>query len=423
MAQAIARTPEQWVPPTSSYQRLPGTGDVGGYVSPYSQGYAAPYNPNANALPGVSFGQPTYDNPYEFRGLYNDPSTVPLMSALTQRIGQLAAPGPQFGEYEGALRSGLGQLMTPLGNDPTVAAAMSRLLSGGGGMPANAYEGQYATRTNAAYDELMQAPFSQGEEAAMKEKYFGQIELDRGTARQQTLEHLAGMGLAPSSGTAVAALQQVDQHYDQLRASAQNQLLTDTVALKDQRHGQALAASQALAGYGQNEQQIAASFRNMQLQSAYQAAQLALQQRQAAQERLLAGINVGGGLASLQQQRYQTQNQNWDQLLQLAGVPAQLQQQRMGTLSSLMGNPSDPNFGSLAANYGTQAALDNARNVNTANVIGKGIASTYDAYNQRRAPAVPSYGNNAAYSNYNYVPTPAPNIFSGGTQGPYPSYG
>jgi hypothetical protein len=398
------------------YQQLP-SGGVGGYVSPYSQGYAQPYNPNPNALPGVSFGLPTNDNPYEFRGLFNDPSTVPLMSALTSRIGQLAAPGPQYSEYEGALRSGLSQLMTPLANDPTVGAALSKLLVGGGGMPSNPYEGQYATHTGEQYAQLMQEPFSAGEEAAMKERYFGQIELDRGTARQQTLEHLASMGIAPTSGTAVAALQQADQHFDQLRAQAQNQLLTDTVDLRDKRHAAALAASQGLAGYGQGEQQIAASFRNIQMQAAAQAAQLALQQREQAQARLVAGINVGGGLAQLQQQRYQQQQTNWDQLLQLAGVPSALVQQRMGALGQAMGSPGDigGGYGQLATGYGSEATAQRNQNVANTNAAAKAFGNVYDAWkNQPKAPP-------PQYSSYNagYYQQPSA-TFSGGAEGPYP---
>lgn len=354
--------------------------------------------PPQNQLPGVSYGLPTYDNPYELRGLFNDPATIPMMSALTTRMQQLQQPGPQFGEYEGALRSGLSQLMHPLANDPTVAAAMQKLMAGGGGMPGNPYEAQYATHTGEQYADLMKEPFSAGEEAAMKEKYLGQIELDHGTARQQMLEHLAAMGNAPTSGTAVAALQQVDQHFEQLRAAAQNQLLTDTVGLRDKRHAEALAASAGLGGFGQNAQQIAAQYRNIQMQSIAQAAQLALAQRQAAQDRLIQGIGVGGNLAQLQQQRYQQGQTNWDQLLQLSGVPQQLVNQRMGVLGSAMTNPGDigGGYNALANQYGNEAQTQRSRNA--ANTIGVGgaIGDAYDIYNQRKnAPQQPQY--NAGY--------------------------
>jgi hypothetical protein len=298
-------------------------------------------------------------------------------------------------------------------------------MSGGGGMPGNPYEGQYATRTNAAYADLMKEPFSAGEEAAMKERYFGQIELDRGTARQQTLEHLSSQGVAPSSGVAIETLKQVDQHFDELRAKAQNQLLTDTVSLRDTRHDKALAASAGLGGFGQNAQQIAAQYRNIQMQSIAQAATLAMQQRAAAQDRLLAGINVGQGLAGLQQQRYAQQNTNWDQLLQLSGVPSQMVQQRMGVLGSAMTNPGDISGGlnNLADNYGNQSRTQIARNAANTQAVGGAIGDAYDIYRQQRS-APPQYGGtNTGYqqfSNAGYYNPPSSTFSGGYAQPPNP---
>lgn len=91
------------------------------------------------------------------------------------------------------------------------------------------------------YIKQQNAPvYSDQEEAALRTKVFSQLEQDRATALQQTKERLSQMGHGQQSGTFEQAAQQVNKHFDQLRAQRENDLFTGTIAERQKRLQQAL---------------------------------------------------------------------------------------------------------------------------------------------------------------------------------------
>lgn len=327
-----------------------GGGSMAGYnYNPYqtTPSYGASYQPS-----GGSYG---YGG--DSSQLFSDPTTQPLMSQWAKRMAQLNAPTPHYGDLEGMARGSL--QMDPRLN--SIVNALKGMM--GGSMPANPYSGQYATETKNRIAQLHQNPFSSGDEANIKARFYDNLERSRSQSRQQVLEQMGQLGHSPTDGAIIAALQGVDQNYDQQRADATQKLLEYTYGEQQNRLNEALAASQGLASFGQQEQGLANQFRGSQISAGNAAAGiLSDQQNRAAQ--------VAQLLAGLRQQGFENEMTQGNQALQTSALPSELAQQRLATVYSMLSGMA-PSPNSIMAGLGqigqqTGGMLGNAQAGNAA---------------------------------------------------------
>jgi hypothetical protein len=121
---------------------------------------------------------------------------------------------------------------------------LKRFATMGGGAP-DFSELQANTKKRIA--ELNAEPFSASEEAAQRVRAFDNLERSRAVAIQQVRERLVAQGHAPSSGTVEAAIQQVNQSFDSLRAQNENGLLLNNINERQRRKSEAITIEQQLA--------------------------------------------------------------------------------------------------------------------------------------------------------------------------------
>lgn len=168
--------------------------------------------------------------------LFSDPAGRLAMDAVQQRLAQLT------------------------GAPPAEVARLLGLLGGrvGEAMPGNEQLGQFLSRTNERIGQLQSDPFSDSEEASMRAAAFDQIERDRTVAKQRLLEELGSRGHSPTDGTVIRAMQQVDQHFDSLRAQQTSQMALYQMTERQNRLNQAQTLSGLLqqAGAAQQGQAI-----------------------------------------------------------------------------------------------------------------------------------------------------------------------
>lgn len=170
--------------------------------SPEAQAYAAshPATPATPATPAAPAAAPAPNG-----AVFDDPATAPLEAYIKRRAAELGMP------IDDPMRDQLLQVLQGI-------------------------------------LEWSQTPaYSDSEAAGLRVGMFDQLEQDRQVARQQMLETLAARGIDPSSGIALSALQEVDRHYDELRAQRENQLFTSAIQRGDYKRGQGLAAATGAA--------------------------------------------------------------------------------------------------------------------------------------------------------------------------------
>lgn len=91
------------------------------------------------------------------------------------------------------------------------------------------------------YIEQLNAPvYSEGEEKALRVKFFDQLEQDRQTALRDMTQRLAAMGHGEKSGTIPLALEKVNEHFNRLKAQKENELFTGSIQERQRRLQQAL---------------------------------------------------------------------------------------------------------------------------------------------------------------------------------------
>lgn len=336
-----------------------GGGGAGGAMQqqPY-QPYGTTYAPQGQAGSPI----PQSYSPYGSTGgagggLFNDPTTQPLMNQWATRMAQLNAPAPQYGDLSAmAMRS---TQADPRFN--SIINALKGMM--GGGVAANPYEGQYAAETKGRIAQLHQDPFSSADEANIKARFYDHLERSRTEQKQQVLEAMAQQGHSPTDGAVTAALQKVDQNFDAQRGDATQKLLEYTYGTKEDHLNQALQASQGLAGYGQQEQSLGLQARGQGIQAGSSAANLLADQQN-------RSVQVAQMLAGLRQQGYENAMSQGGAALTTSALPSELATQRLLQTYQMLSGMA-PSGNSIMAGLGgignqTSSALGGAQQGNAA---------------------------------------------------------
>lgn len=112
----------------------------------------------------------------------------------------------------------------------------------------NSGQAMYEAFAKQLVDQLKGPAYSPSDQAALKAQAFDSLEQDRTATHQRLMEELSRRGIPPSSGIALSAFQDVDRHYDQLRAQVTNQLAVKAIDLTRSNQTQALDVLGGLAG-------------------------------------------------------------------------------------------------------------------------------------------------------------------------------
>jgi hypothetical protein len=312
----------------NSYDPSGGSGG-GGYG-----GFGASYQPQQSQQPQPWSQQPAWGQPQAgtFGGgmpFFDDPLTQPIMSAWTGRMSQLARPGPDYGEAEDYLRASAREDPRLSGLIKTLTGLTTR------SAPGNAYLGQYAGATQKRMKELNEDPFSGSDEAALKARFFDDLARDRDDRHQQLRERLAGMGMAPTSGTAQEAATLLEGEYEGARASQQRDLLKYVTDERNRRRDLAVEMSGGLSGHGQADASNRAQWMAQQANIGQGLAGLlaSLQANKA---------GVGQSLAGLKRTAYGDDLERGGALLETSALPATMWQQRMAQMAQLLQGQGTP---------------------------------------------------------------------------------
>ena len=104
------------------------------------------------------------------------------------------------------------------------------------------------------YFETLQGPtYTPAQMDLMQTQSLDPLEAQRGAARNQVLQRLASRGIAPSSGIAEKALQDVDKQFNQIRTQTQAGFATKAIDLNRINQQQAAGVAQALANIDQTQ--------------------------------------------------------------------------------------------------------------------------------------------------------------------------
>lgn len=242
-ARQPATSSSGWQPPAysgnpQSYVQsiISGLGLKGAQTDPTALNTIASYLQKA----GVNAGLDTRTDQYH-KGLMINGQFVKMLDGNDNWIWQTGS-----GSGSGYDAAGSSQIF----NDPATALfeqiAKLRLDQLAQPMP-NPQLDQFLKDATAQMEQLRAPIYSQAEEAALRTKVFDQMERDRQTAIQQTVEHLAALGHGKESGTIPAAIDLVNRRFDQLRAQQENNLTTGAIQERQRRLQEALGISSQAA--------------------------------------------------------------------------------------------------------------------------------------------------------------------------------
>jgi hypothetical protein len=343
-------------------QAPPGTPSFGG-------GYQGGYS----GYPQPGFTPQTGPSPF-----FDDPLTQPIMSSWTQRMSQLSQPGPNYGESMNVYRSALKE-------DPRYTDALKSLSDSiKRKAPPNAYLGQYARSTQQRMGELNADPFSSSDEAALKARFFDDLARSRDDRQQQLRERLAGMGMAPTSGTAQEASTLLEGEYEGARAAQQRDLLKYVTDERNRRRDLAVQMSGGLSQQGAVEASNQAQYEG---QRANIASALAGLLANLQNQRL----GVAQGLAGLQRQAYVDDIERGGQHLETSALPAAIGQQRLAQMQQWLSGQGTPQS-SIEAYQAQQRIEDERKRYadankgafwgNVVNAVGTGVGGYFNAQAQ-----------------------------------------
>ena len=301
---------------------------------------------------------------------FNDPTQQFAVGGVQQRlqgIEQALGSQPGLGAIPGLTQQAIDQWSGPQqmpGATQSILQQIAEMFSGA--RPQNAQLQQSVEGLRSRISELRQAPFSAGEDAALRAAAFDQLEQDRSAAKQRVLEQLGGMGHAPTSGIVARALQEVDQQYDQFRAQNTNQLAMYGIQLKDQRGAQADALEQSLSAMGGIDQQAEMAWKQAQVQAGLSASEVEVGWQQEVQRRLAAANAMAQMLYGVQMTQWGAGQGLQQEAQGLSQIPFQLMLQSLAAANGVYAG--QPNAGTVLGGYGNLSGLaSNQQQYNNAN--------------------------------------------------------
>jgi len=368
-------------------------------------------------LSGINFGN-----------LFDDPSASQLMTLLTQRINQLTTPinDPNAAIFTQAIQNA----MTRLGdiqNRPIAAlsapatipdlpdygpqfAALQEALKAN----TNALTGptsQYRGILDNLVSELSKPAFSDDQLAQLKTAAVDTLNHEHQTALDNKARAMGMQGVPPSSGVAQHALQEVDAQYQTLKAQALQAQNVAEIAQINQRRDQLMqAASQGFtaatqqasleqqgllaqlnAFMNQRTQDINLRGQTIEAQDAARTQELA----QRAQEISLRGqdmstsvlpVTLAQALTQFSRDQRTEQNTNFNQAVQLAGIPVDLSAQRLSQALQVLGlgagSTSPKDLLSSLASISQMATLGNTTNNTQSAALWKTIGDWLATFNK-----------------------------------------
>lgn len=202
--------------------------------------------PTGYYRPDGGWQNTTGQGSYNANGIFDDPATKGFMDLLTQRVNAL--------------------------NQPYHSAQQDQL---------NGYLQKY-------FEQLQGPAYTPAQMDLLQTQALDPLESQRGSARQQVLQRLAQRGIAPSSGIAEKALQNIDQQFNQIRTRTQAGFASKAVDLDRINQQQAAGVAQTLAqldqqNFGYNEGRAGQALQTAQIVPAL------------ARERLQDALSVMGG--------------------------------------------------------------------------------------------------------------------------------
>ncbi len=162
--------------------------------------------------------------------IFTDPSTVALEQAIRNRLDQLQQP------IDRPESDTLLQLLASLRDAPRTSE-MEQLLNFG----------------TERFEMLQGDPFSSTEEQGLRVAFLDDIERERTAAKRRRADELMRLGHAPSSGTIIAALAEIDRSFDQRRGQATSALLTFGIDERQRRGREAIGLGQLLQALTNDE--------------------------------------------------------------------------------------------------------------------------------------------------------------------------
>ena len=299
----------------------------------------ATYNQQPVVTPGQQWQQPgagqaprpgmAYVNPWgqeAAASYFTDPLSQPIMQSWSSRMGSLQPwNAPNLGGVEDLYR----KASQPNPYYDKAANAISEMLSSRQGAT-NQYTPQYAASVEKRKKELYQEPFSTSEDAALKARYFDSLSASRDDRAQQMAQMLAQRGFANTSGLAGDAMGQVESSYQTDRAQQQQQLMQYVMDKREERRNLAVQMAGGLADQGYHDATLAAQNLSARGNMAGALASLAQAQQN-------AQLAAAGGIGGLRQQDFANRQGLYDQSLQTSMLPYSLQNQRLQSLTSMLG--------------------------------------------------------------------------------------
>lgn len=284
-------------------------------------------------------------------GMFDDPSTHFLTSIIKGQLGALSQPASDpLGE---SLKAFLAKQLGTLSSAPPVS------FSAGNGLL-----NDFVTEGRQRISELNQAPFSAGEEAALKTRAREDQVIARDAAKQRVLQDAARRGLGESSGVIQEGMQSAEHAFTAADAKAQNDLMLYISDQIQQRKNKAADISQSLAGAGQADAA-------MQMQG-----QIASSSANQAHTSQIMGI--AGALAEMAAQSRGEARARQGDVLSLATMLAELPVQRLQLAASLLngtgGNSIPSLFNDVSTLNTAQTNATNTANANQSDFL-KGLSS------------------------------------------------
>lgn len=176
-------------------------------------------NPNGPVGPNVSsstgkLNTPAFGSSYPTPNVANQPNSSPQFTDPSQQL------------LESYALNRFQQLQNP---DPNSGTAL------------------YESYAKQLVDQLKAAPYTQGDEAAIKAGAYNQINQDEATTTQQWMQEMAKRGIPPSSGVALQGIQNIKQQFNQSRASVDQQFATNAIGMSQANRTNALGVLGNLA--------------------------------------------------------------------------------------------------------------------------------------------------------------------------------
>jgi hypothetical protein len=336
---------------------------------------------------------------FNIGNIFDDPATAGFMQLLQQRMGQLGQPitDPNAAILTQQITDALAHLNnmpSQVKDIPDLTGKFDDLIKAiqASTSATTGPTAQYRGILDDLVKQLSQPAFSDDQLAQLKTAAVDTLNHEHQTALANKTRAMAMSGIPPSSGIAQEALKEVDAQYQGLKAQSLQAQNKSEIEMINQRRQQLMqaASSSLTAAQQQAAQEQAALVAQMnvlmnQQQQAIDVRGQNIQLQNADLNRTTTGVTLAQALEQLSRGQRTEQNANFNQMLQLAGIPVDLSDKRLNSALQVLGlgsGTSPTNLLSALAQISQQATGANTLSTTNSLNYGKTLADIIALFNK-----------------------------------------